>query len=88
MKVVTLLLCSNNSCIADWGSGLPNGLGNDWTMLDPAIVTGQLSNSLDQAQPGHGAQPHTSHTADSPPSWITANLEQLTAEPGRSDIIS
>ena len=52
-------------------------------MLDPAIVTGQLSNSLDQAQPGHG-----SHTADSPPSWITANLEQLTAEPGRSDIIS
>ena len=52
-------------------------------MLDPAIVTGQLSNSLDQAQPGH-----TSHTADSPPSWITANLEQLTAEPGRSDIIS
>ena len=57
-------------------------------MLDPAIVTGQLSNSLDQAQPGHGAQPHTSHTADSPPSWITANLEQLTAEPGRSDIIS
>ena len=51
-------------------------------MLDPAIVTGQLSNSLDQAQP------HTSHTADSPPSWITANLEQLTAEPGRSDILS
>merc|ERR1712241_1571184 len=32
---------------SNWGSSLSNGLGNDWTMLDPAIVTGQLANPLE-----------------------------------------
>ena len=41
---------------------------NDWTVLDPAIVGGQI------------ADPSSSNRADSPSSWIKANLEQLTAE--------
>merc|ERR1712096_410556 len=60
---------------SNWGSSLSNGLGNDWTMLDPAIVTGQLANPL---------EPPVSHLgrSDSPPNWITANLEQLTEGTG------
>merc|ERR1712142_1332945 len=61
---------------SNWGSSLSNGLGNDWTMLDPAIVTGQLANPL---------EPPVSHNmgrSDSPPNWITANLEQLTEGTG------
>ena len=52
-----------------------NGLGNDWTMLDPAIVSGQLS--------GHPDFPGALRP-DSPPNWIRDNLEQLTSEPGGS----
>jgi len=68
---------------SNWGGSMPNGsgLGNDWTMLDPAIVTGQLappSNLPDLSNFRSG--PDT--RSDSPPNWITANLEQLTAEPG------
>jgi len=79
----------------NWGSGLSNGLGNDWTMLDPAIVSGQLANSLEASQEnrfltsgnnlgGHPVRP------ESPPNWITANLEQLTAEsvPGLNNFTS
>jgi hypothetical protein len=42
-------------------------------MLDPAIVTGQLS----------GPSGHPDYTRpDSPPNWIRDNLEQLTSESG------
>lgn len=83
---------------SNWGNSIPNGsgLGNDWTMLDPAIVTGQLA----QAPPGSlselptfppsrpgplDTQQHPGNLpglsrADSPPNWITANLDQLTSE--------
>ena len=42
---------------------------NDWTVLDPAIVSGQLADTS------------SSIRSESPSSWIKANLEQLTAEP-------
>lgn len=62
--------------LSDWGNSVPsNGLGNDWTMLDPAIVSGQLS--------GHPDFPGALRP-DSPPNWIRDNLEQLTSEPGGS----
>ena len=65
-----------------------SGLGHDWTALDPAIVTGQLSHperelSRDllagslRGDLGFGR-------AESPPNWITANLEQLTSEQHQS----
>jgi len=61
---------------SNWGNSVPsNGLGNDWTMLDPAIVSGQLS--------GHPDFPGALRP-DSPPNWIRDNLEQLTSEPGGS----
>jgi len=64
----------NNS---NWGTGLSNGLGgNDWTMLDPAIVSGQLANNMEHPPLNHLGR------ADSPPNWITANLEQLTGDGG------
>ena len=64
------------SFILDWGNSVPsNGLGNDWTMLDPAIVSGQLS--------GHPDFPGALRP-DSPPNWIRDNLEQLTSESGSS----
>ena len=66
--------CCHEDIILDWGSGLSNGLGNDWTMLDPAIVSGQLANNLEPP-------PHLGNNLgrpESPPNWITANLEQLT----------
>ena len=57
---------------------------NDWTVLDPAIVSGQMS---EHNQPpangpmGHGMNgPVHGSRSDSPPHWIKANLEQLTAE--------
>ena len=59
-----------------WGSGLSNGLGNDWTMLDPAIVSGQLANN---DVPGMNHLAAAPGRSDSPPNWITANLDQLTA---------
>jgi len=62
----------------NWGSGLSNGLGNDWTMLDPAIVSGQLANNLEAPQQHLGNNLGGPVRAESPPNWITANLEQLT----------
>jgi hypothetical protein len=41
---------------------------NDWTVLDPAIVGGQLADTSSNNRP------------ESPSNWIKANLEQLTAE--------
>ncbi|CAB4064896.1 CNOT4 [Lepeophtheirus salmonis] len=45
-------------------SGWNNISPNDWTVLDPAIVGGQLADSR----------------SDSPPNWIKTNLEQLTTD--------
>jgi hypothetical protein len=50
--------------LSGWNTVSPN----DWTVLDPAIVGGQL------------AETSTSNRSESPSSWIKANLEQLTAE--------
>ena len=79
---------------SDWGSGLSNGLGNDWTMLDPAIVSGQLANNLEAPQEnrfltsGNNLGGHPVR-AESPPNWITANLEQLTESvPGVNNFTS
>jgi len=44
---------------------------NDWTTLDPAIVTGQVADSL-----SHNA----GLRADSPPGWLKSNLDQLTGD--------
>jgi len=60
--------------------GLSSGFGNDWTMLDPAIVSGQLAHSDRQDLGHHHVLPEP--RSESPPAWITQNLEQLTAEPG------
>jgi hypothetical protein len=52
---------------------------NDWTVLDPAIVGGQLSDST--------SSNGLNNRSESPSNWIKANLEQLTAEtynPGTS----
>lgn len=61
------------------------GLGHDWTALDPAIVTGQLSHPDREPPRDLLAGNHRGDLgfgrADSPPNWITANLEQLTSEP-------
>ena len=45
-------------------------------MLDPAIVSGQLANNMEHPPLNHLGR------ADSPPNWITANLEQLTGDGG------
>jgi len=58
---------------SNWGSGLSNGLGNDWTMLDPAIVSGQLA---------HEAPQHQLTRPESPHNWLAANLEQLSDSAG------
>ena len=47
-------------------------------MLDPAIVSGQLANNLEPPQQHLGNNLGGAVRADSPPNWITANLEQLT----------
>ena len=70
--------CNKAVAVSDWGSGLSNGLGNDWTMLDPAIVSGQLANNLEAPQQHLGNNLGGPVRAESPPNWITANLEQLT----------
>ena len=57
---------------SDWGSGLSNGLGNDWTMLDPAIVSGQLAPHETPQHPHH-ARPESPQAHN----WLAANLEQL-----------
>ena len=88
-------VCVNmTDAFSDWGSGLSNGLGNDWTMLDPAIVSGQLANNLEAPQEnrfltsGNNLGGHPVR-AESPPNWITANLEQLTESvPGVNNFTS
>ena len=81
MPTLVCLLVANKNYFysAGWG----NMSGNDWTVLDPAIVTGQLSehasnpngpNSMGRNGPVDGSRP------DSPHHWIKANLEQLTAD--------
>jgi len=57
-----------NSGWHNLGGGNSSSGVNDWTVMDPAIVGGQLSD---------GGQ-----RADSPPNWIKANLEQLTSDSG------
>jgi len=64
----------------DWRGVGGNALGNDWTTLDPAIVTGQMSNIEREFVPVE----HGFGNTDSPPNWISANLEQLTNEPYHS----
>jgi len=82
--------------ISSWGGlGMSNnGGGQDWTAMDPAIVGGQLANPGAGDQPqvpsdflsgalrgdliGHGAG---GPRPESPNTWLTANLEQLTSEP-------
>jgi len=66
------------------------GHAHDWTTMDPAIVTGQLSHP-DRGDtlprdllPGSLRGDLGFGRADSPPNWITANLEQLTSEPLQS----
>ena len=70
--------CCHEDIILDWGSGLSNGLGNDWTMLDPAIVSGQLANNLEPPPHLGNNLGNNLGRPESPPNWITANLEQLT----------
>jgi len=87
---------------SNWGNSIPNGsgMGNDWTMLDPAIVTGQLAppgslSELPSFPPAPTSRPPAQGLdslglgplsrppqTDSPPNWITANLDQLTADSG------
>lgn len=64
---------------------------NDWGVMDPAIVSGQLSDPVhhhhhhhphQQHMGGHHHQHHPHHRTDSPPNWIKANLEQLTSDNG------
>jgi len=76
------------------GSNHSNHGGNDWGVMDPAIVGagGQLSGDGGHGGGGHhgvhGGGHHQSHhnhhqaRADSPPNWIKANLEQLTSDSG------
>ena len=72
--------------LAGW-HGMGGGNHNDWGVMDPAIVGGQLSDGH-HGHPGgmghHQHHPHHQHhqhqRADSPPNWIKANLEQLTSE--------
>ncbi len=44
---------------------------NDWTVLDPAIVGGQLADSTTNS---------LNHRSDSPSSWIKASLDQITSD--------
>lgn len=61
-------------------TGWGNMSGNDWTVLDPAIVSGQMSeHNLTQNGAPLGAMGNGPRS-DSPPYWIKANLEQLTAD--------
>ena len=72
-----------NIYVLDWG-GINSGLGHDWTAIDPAIVTGQLSHpERDMSRDLFPGNPRDLGfgRSDSPPNWITANLEQLTSEP-------
>jgi len=64
----------------DWRGVGGSSHSNDWTTLDPAIVTGQMSNVDRDFVPVE----HSFGNTDSPPNWISANLEQLTNEPYHS----
>ena len=91
-----LLAFLTSTTFSGWGGlGMSNnGGGQDWTAMDPAIVGGQLANPGAGDQPqvpsdflsgalrgdliGHGAG---GPRPESPNTWLTANLEQLTSEP-------
>ena len=55
---------------AGWNS-VKSPHANDWTTLDPAIVTGQVADSLSH---------NIGLRADSPPGWLKNNLDQLTGD--------
>ena len=83
LNTTILGICINgyiSYSLLGWG----NMSANDWTVLDPAIVSGQLSDHNQSQQNGpmrHGVNgPLHGSRSDSPPHWIKANLEQLTAE--------
>merc|ERR1719445_1951851 len=56
---------------------------NDWTTLDPAIVSGQVADNLSQHNPGTGNSGSAGNSglrSDSPPGWLKNNLDQLTGD--------
>jgi len=56
---------------------------NDWTTLDPAIVSGQVADNLSQHNPGTGNSGTAGNSglrSDSPPGWLKNNLDQLTGD--------
>ena len=56
---------------------------NDWTTLDPAIVSGQVADNLSQHNPGTGNSGTSGGSglrSDSPPGWLKNNLDQLTGD--------
>merc|ERR1712088_770933 len=55
---------------------------NDWTTLDPAIVSGQVADNLSQHNPGAGnsGTAGSGLRSDSPPGWLKNNLDQLTGD--------
>ena len=76
---VKLKLKKKNICFyfSGWNS-VKSPHANDWTTLDPAIVTGQVSDSLSHNIAGL--------RADSPPGWLKSNLDQLTSGDQSSSI--
>jgi len=70
--------------LQEWSGMASSGVAHDWTALDPAIVTGQLSHpERDMSRDLVPGNPRDLgfNRAESPSKWITANLEQLTNEP-------
>jgi hypothetical protein len=59
-------------CVVNLGWNKPH---NDWTTLDPAIVSGQVADNL-----AHNAGLVIGARPDSPSNWIKANLDQLTGD--------
>ena len=58
-----------NFLVSGWNS-IKSPHANDWTSLDPAIVSGQMADNL----PPHNA----GLRSESPSGWLKSNLEQLT----------
>merc|ERR1712018_886424 len=52
---------------------------NDWTTLDPAIVSGQVADNLSH-NAGTGNAGGSGIRSDSPPGWLKNNLDQLTGD--------
>ena len=61
---------------AGWNS-VKSPHANDWTTLDPAIVSGQVADNLTHNTGGGGGL-----RSDSPPGWLKNNLDQLTGDNG------